>query len=72
MFFKKKSKSTIEIPARISRMSLYDLTSWGDLLIIELGKAYERWNLKKGSAKEVTETLDAVNQIWAELEKRKA
>lgn len=69
--FKKGTKTAVEIPARVSKMSVHELTSWGDTLIIELGKAYERWNFKSGSPTEVTELLTAVNQIWTELENRK-
>ena len=59
------------VPARVSRMSTPDLTSWASLLVMQAGQALDHWTYRDGPHSEVTDTLTALNQVWTELLGRK-
>lgn len=62
-----KIKIKQDIPLRVTRMSTPDLTSWANLLTMQLGQTIDKWAYHSGSQSEVTEVLMALNQVWQEL-----
>ena len=62
-----KTKIKQDIPLRVTRMSTPDLTSWANLLTMQLGQTIDKWAYHSGAQSEVTEVLMALNQVWQEL-----
>lgn len=68
-FFRKKPTKKQRI-SRIAKMSTPDLISWADVVIMHLGRSFDQWRYKSGDIDEVRSHLNALVDIWAELEER--
>lgn len=70
-FFKKEEKKEeINIPKRIKNLDRPSLLQWFDTSIMNLGASFDRWRFHGGPEAEVTEAIEALSAIWAELQQR--
>lgn len=70
-FFKKEeTKESVNIPKRIKNLDRASLLQWFDTSIMSLGAQYDQWRYHGAPESEVTESLEALNALWAELQLR--
>lgn len=66
----KDESNKTEVPSRITKMSTQDLTNWMETSIMGLGASFDNWRYHGGYIKSVTEHLDVLGAMWAELQNR--
>lgn len=74
-FFKKdidtvKGESPSRAAQRASRVDTPSLYTWMDSTIMSLGEAFDQWRYKNAPSEEISNCLEALQVIWAELENR--
>jgi hypothetical protein len=57
-------------PDRIKNMSDYDLRSWLNTCLMELGATYDRWAYHGGDPDEVNQVMELTDALWAEIRSR--
>jgi hypothetical protein len=55
---------------RIKSMETSALKSWFDSTLLGLGSAYDQWRFHEGPEGPVTEHLEALQELWKELQCR--
>lgn len=75
LFMKKRveeefSKEGSGIP-RIKNLSEPELMAWFNSSLMSLGVSFDSWRYRDGSITEVSDTLNALGEIWKEIKYRK-
>lgn len=70
LFSKKTDTAIGSSIKRISNMDTAALKSWFDTTLLGLGSAYDRWRYHGAPEDDVSQHLDALNELWQELQKR--
>lgn len=69
MFFKKADEPIKKIK-RIERSDTPTLINWMDATIMGLGKSFDDWRFKDLPESEVTQHVDILKSLWAEISDR--
>lgn len=75
-FFKKDASTAKGEPPssaaqRASKVDTPSLYAWMDITIMSLGEAFDQWRYKNAPSEEISNCLEALQVIWAELQNRK-
>ncbi len=70
MFNKKETETIGSSVKRIKTMETHALRSWFDSTLLGTGAAYDQWRYHDGPSSNVSEHLDALNELWKEIKHR--
>lgn len=75
LFMKKRVEETFanegsNIP-RVKNLSEPELMSWFNSTLMSLGVSFDNWRYREGSTTEVSDSLNALSEIWKEIKHRR-
>jgi len=64
------NQSPSKVQQRAALLDAQSLRVWLDTTIMGLGASFDKWRYHNGPSEAVTEHIQAIDALWAELEKR--